>query len=396
MAEDGGATQQRDRELAERDARHAAQTGDEYDELLAEGARYGSQEDWRRAARAYREAIALRPDGALAYLNLGSVLTNSGHRVEAVQRFLEAKERYPAGSRNWAITTAWAFQTLAVQMEACADVAKPEWWNDEGLKALSARVVRAAPNSVEANQMRALVLCGLNHNAWEVRPRSAADLKEAAIYYERAAALSNAPTVKAGLYRNAVLTRSLADAITSVLETCLLWIPCQWDRRPTGVRRPVRGGQGRRRKNQSQILIPYALQGRCPAARKHRQTGEPGFARRGIAQRPRPLVVRGRLLELYCRARPRLPSTFIIPAQHHSPHDTGWLIARRRPHNPRRQRLELPVVPPLRRDCLGARIHPQHVKGVCRGLCPVLRVHRIALPGLKVSLRELHQVPRVV
>ena len=95
----------------------------------------------------------------------------------------------------------------------CDDVAKPEWWNDEGLKALSARVVRAAPNSAEANQMRALVLCGLNHNAWEVRPRSAAELKEAAIYYERAAALSNAPTVKAGLYRNAVLTRSLADAM---------------------------------------------------------------------------------------------------------------------------------------------------------------------------------------
>ena len=25
--------------------------------------------------------------------------------------------------------------------EVCAEVAKPEWWNDEGLKALSARVV---------------------------------------------------------------------------------------------------------------------------------------------------------------------------------------------------------------------------------------------------------------
>ena len=43
-------------------ARRAAQTGDAYDELLAEGARYGSQQDTRRAARAFREAIALRPD----------------------------------------------------------------------------------------------------------------------------------------------------------------------------------------------------------------------------------------------------------------------------------------------------------------------------------------------
>ena len=33
--------------------------------------------------------------------------------------------------------------------------AKPEWWNDEELKALSARVVRAAPDDGGANDMRA-------------------------------------------------------------------------------------------------------------------------------------------------------------------------------------------------------------------------------------------------
>ena len=98
--------QQREREVAERQARYAAETGDAHDELMAKGMRYGSKDDWRRAAKAYRGAIALRPDRPTAYFNLGSVLTNSGHRVEAVQRFLEAKERYPAGSRNWAITTA--------------------------------------------------------------------------------------------------------------------------------------------------------------------------------------------------------------------------------------------------------------------------------------------------
>ena len=47
----------------------------------------------RRAARAYREAIALRPDKPEAYYNLGMVLNNSGHYVEAAQRYLEAKER---------------------------------------------------------------------------------------------------------------------------------------------------------------------------------------------------------------------------------------------------------------------------------------------------------------
>ena len=43
--EDGGVTQQRDREFAEEAARIAAQTGDKYQELLADGARYGSKDD---------------------------------------------------------------------------------------------------------------------------------------------------------------------------------------------------------------------------------------------------------------------------------------------------------------------------------------------------------------
>ena len=80
--------------------------------------------------------------------------------------------------------------------EACAEVAKPEWWNDEGLKALSARVVRAAPDSVHAHQMRALVLRG-HCDAWEAGPRSVEQLREAATHFERAGALHHAPAIKA-------------------------------------------------------------------------------------------------------------------------------------------------------------------------------------------------------
>jgi tetratricopeptide (TPR) repeat protein len=205
--EDGGVTQQRAREAAEEQARIAAQTGDEYDELVAEGARYLSKEDTRRAARAYREAIALRPDRPLAYFNLGGALASSGHYVEAAQRFLEAKERYPVGSEGWAQATAWAFNLLI--QEVCAEVAKPEWWNDEELKALSARVVRAAPDDVIAHRMRAAVLRG-RCGAWEAGPRSAAELKEAAAHYERAAALHPAPAGKAELADQAAWCRRKA------------------------------------------------------------------------------------------------------------------------------------------------------------------------------------------
>ena len=170
------------------------QTGDEYDELLAEGALYMSEQDWRRAARTYREAITLRPDGASAYYNLGNALKNSGHHVEAAQRYLEAKERHPVGSEYWAQATAGAFDML--RQDVCGEVAKPEWWNDEGLKVLSARVVRAAPNFTGAIQMRAIVLRG-KCGVWEAGPRSAAEVREAAMHYEQAAALCNAPAVKA-------------------------------------------------------------------------------------------------------------------------------------------------------------------------------------------------------
>jgi tetratricopeptide (TPR) repeat protein len=208
--EDGGVGQQRAREVAERAARYAAQSGDAYDELVAEGARYLSKEDTRRAARACREAIALRPDRPEAYVNLGAALNNSEHHVEAAQRLLEAKERCRVGSLDWAEATAYAF-ILLVQ-EACAEVAKPEWWSDDELKALSARVLRAAPDDVQANQMRALVLSGQGR-AWEAGPRSAAELKEAAAHYERAAALYPAPAGKAHFAVIAAWCRSQAGAI---------------------------------------------------------------------------------------------------------------------------------------------------------------------------------------
>ena len=46
------------------------------------------------------------------------------------------------GTEYWAHATASAFNVLT--QEESEEVARPEWWNDEGLKALSARVVRPA------------------------------------------------------------------------------------------------------------------------------------------------------------------------------------------------------------------------------------------------------------
>ena len=135
--------------------------------------------------------------------------TNSGHYLEAAQRCLEAKERHLTGSEGWAQATARAICMLA--QEECAEAAKPEWWNDEELKALSARVVRAAPNMVAANQMRAVVLSG--RVAWKAGPRSAAELKKAAVHFDRAATLCNAPVLRSQLVGDADWCRSQASAM---------------------------------------------------------------------------------------------------------------------------------------------------------------------------------------
>ena len=130
--------------------------------------------------------------------------------MEAAQRYLEAKDRRQVGSEGWARATASAFNMLI--QEECAEAAKPEWWNDEGLKALSARLVRAAPNDGTTNVMRAHVLRG-GDGAWEAGPRSAAELMEAATYYEKSAALANAPAVKADRADFAASSRSRAEAM---------------------------------------------------------------------------------------------------------------------------------------------------------------------------------------
>ena len=57
--------------------------------------------------------------------------------------------------------------------------------------------------------MRAAVLSG--YGSWEAGPRSAAELKKAAAHFERAAALSDAPAVKAELV-------DLADGCRSQTE----------------------------------------------------------------------------------------------------------------------------------------------------------------------------------
>ena len=165
--------------------------GDVYQELLAVGAGHISRRDWGRAIKVYRKAVAVRPEVADAHIALGGALFDSAHYAEAAHSFLEATERTPGGSEKWAAATSAAFEALRQTVgRSHGRSNKPEWWDDEGLKALSARVVNAAPSLEVANRMRAVVLSGLCSGAWEARPRSATELRLAALHFERCAELS--------------------------------------------------------------------------------------------------------------------------------------------------------------------------------------------------------------
>ena len=179
-----------DRSLAEAAARRAELTGDEFQKRVAAALALGVKGDLHAEAKAWRKIIWMRPDVPSPYHNLGLVLLRSGRCADAAPMFIKAVELAEDGTNAWASSAAEAYNVLA--HEDCDDdtVSKPQWWNDEGLKALSARVVAITPDDYGACSFRACVLSGcavVENHTWDVGPRTAAEIKEAVTWFHRAA-----------------------------------------------------------------------------------------------------------------------------------------------------------------------------------------------------------------
>jgi len=132
---------------------------------------------------------------------------------------LKAMELYGEGTEYWAASAASAFDLL--KLEECDEVPKPEWWNNEGLKALSARVVALSPDKCQPCGMRAYVLSGdavFYDGHWNTGPRTAAEIKEAATWYRRAATLALAPAHKLDFERAARQCDEVADPLLAEEE----------------------------------------------------------------------------------------------------------------------------------------------------------------------------------
>ena len=198
-----GIALERDRSLAEAEARRAERTGYEYDKRFAAALAIGVEGDLHGEAKAWRKIIKQWPHKAMPYHNLAIVLQQSGHKAESAQLHLKAMELIGDGTVTWAASMASAFDLL--RLPACREAPKPEWWNDEALKALSARVVSLVPDRHKTCAMRALVLAGsafFSDAHWNAGPRTAAEIKEAATWYRRAAMLAITPADKL-LYKRA-------------------------------------------------------------------------------------------------------------------------------------------------------------------------------------------------
>jgi HEAT repeat protein len=92
--------------------------GDEAAALLFKGLDLQAREDWRGAARAYREALALDPTYYLALHNLATTLYQTGDNDSAIAGFLKAlewKDTYPYTHNNLGL----AYARAGRHEEAC-------------------------------------------------------------------------------------------------------------------------------------------------------------------------------------------------------------------------------------------------------------------------------------
>ena len=189
-----GTLLEHDRLAAERQARRAERTGDEIQKRCASAMAVKNDGDLHAAAKAWRKIIKEWPTLPEAYFNLAVVLQQSGRDTESSQMYLNAMTLLEEGAEKWAKAAASAFDRL--RHPACREAPTPEWWNDEALKALSARVVAVAPDHNQSCAMRGRVLQGgaFCEANWNVGPRRAAEIKEAATWYRRAARVAHVPS----------------------------------------------------------------------------------------------------------------------------------------------------------------------------------------------------------
>ena len=199
---------------------HSDFVREQYAALWAEAGALRDDGHLGSAVHMYRKAIALCPRLPDAYAGLGAALARAGFLPGAAAACMHAMDRQVSGSREWAISAASAFDCL--RREECRATSYPHWWSDEGIKALSARVLVAIPNGdfyrTDALEMRGRVLSG-REAGWEAAERTPAELREASGCFGAAAAVEPSPEASDAF--RALASRSAVDEAGAAREALL-------------------------------------------------------------------------------------------------------------------------------------------------------------------------------
>jgi len=203
-------------------------SGDPFKTTVAAATRARYSGDTRKATRLLRKAIGIAPDpdeAAECYLQLGNICDMVLDIPGAVAAYEKAYASAKVGTVNCARALVNAFKTHIRTEEHGRTVPRPSWWTDKALLELSEPVaVYAAwcdandqgvgpaqgvyPDTL-AWSMRGRVLAGMTLGTWTAEPRSAAQLREAAIAFMCA---SKAARVKA-----------VQDDRKDSAEQCMRW-----------------------------------------------------------------------------------------------------------------------------------------------------------------------------
>ena len=178
----------------------------------------------RQAVKKVQKAVKIAPDCSIAHWELGSIYDQSGEHPLALRSYLDCMkcsggdEPFSRQSEeSWAMSCALAFNLLT--LPACHEVEQPPWFTDDTrLMAVAGSVFRILSGSGEtANRhlawaMKACVLTG-QVGGLEGRPRSPANLREAARCLQRAAKEGCYGSTADGHMRNAARMNGLAESM---------------------------------------------------------------------------------------------------------------------------------------------------------------------------------------
>jgi hypothetical protein len=184
---------------------HASQSGDAYDKSIQHVHNdLFPAEAYGEAKQVLAQLIRDKPERPDAFFSLGWASAFSNDVIGSTTNFMAALERHEEGTTGWSECFVRVYDGLCQTRGA-----RPSWWNDAGLKRLSALAVRALRGQINeslALRTRAQILMAHVDGAGEgqspqahlppVSPRTKAELEEATRCFARWAALATSTEEK--------------------------------------------------------------------------------------------------------------------------------------------------------------------------------------------------------